>query len=505
MPPSQKSLSFLWLGLALSAILSLAFSQPVPPNDFWWYVRLGEEIMATGAIPQVDTFSYTQAGQPMVYHSWLAAVVLAWVYQTGGIPLTVLLKGGLLAIFYTSLWQVCRQAGAGARLASLLLLVAALAGSNNWVIRPQLFSYALFGLTFWLIYQWDLGQRKWLWLLPLIMLAWVNLHGAFILGFLLVGSALVFGKGERRILGWMLLGMVVATLVTPRLWGSWEYVWTLITDPSSQEFSTEWRPPTTADWMGKLFFGWLLLFPLLIHFSPRRLTNLHWVWFVGLGWMALSGIRYVIWFVAILTMLTAYLLHPIAGRYLDKPVKQVKPMVNGVITAMFLLLSGLFLPQIRQAWWPDARPILSSSTPEAATTWLASQQPPFAGPLWSNLDFASYHVYALPEYPVWIDTRFELYPTEQWERYLDISSAAPQWADIVDEEGFNLLMLKHEEQERLIEALHQRPQQWGICYQDEIAVLFVRLDGRPLPANCAVANAFGSLLLPNLIQGEELP
>ena len=494
--PSQQSLALLWLGLILAITLSIAFTQPTPPNDYWWYVRLGEEILATGSIPQIDTFSYTQYGQPMVYHSWLAAVVFAWLYSWGGIPVTVLVKGVLLTIFYGSVWQVGRLAGAGPRLAGLGVLLAVLASCNNWTIRPQLFSYAFFGLTFWLIYRWDMGLKRGLWLIPILMLLWVNMHGAFILGFLLVGAAFVAGKGDKRVLGLVLLGMVLATLMTPRLWGSWEYVWSLVTDPSSQEFSTEWRPPTTETWLGKLFFGWLLLFPLLVHFSPRRLTWLHWLWFVGFGWMAVSGVRYVIWFVAILAGLTVYLLQPLFTSYLDKPVPQIRPWLNGGMTVLFLSLSGLFVPPIYQMWWPEARPMLSPDTPVKATAWLAERQTDLAGPMWAELSFASYHVYALPEYPVWIDTRFELYPTEQWERYLEIRTAVPRWADILDEEGINLLMLNPENQNYLIQALQQHPDQWGLCYADKVALLFVRLNGEPLPAVCHVPNSFGRLSYP---------
>src|SRR5690606_337431 len=130
---SQQSLALLWLGLILTITFRIAFAQPTPPNDYWGYVRLGEEIVATGTLPEGDTFSYTQYGQPMVYHSWLAAVIFAWLYSWGGIPVAVLVKGVLLTIFYGSVWQVCRLAGAGPRLASLGMLLTVLTSCNNWV------------------------------------------------------------------------------------------------------------------------------------------------------------------------------------------------------------------------------------------------------------------------------------------------------------------------------------------------------------------------------------
>ena len=480
--PAQQTVALLWLGLTLTFVLSFAFYQSIVPNDYWWYVRLGQEIMTTRAVAQVDSFSYTQAGRPMVYHSWLAALIFWLTYQAGGVTLTVLLKGGLLATFYTFIWQTCRAAGAGPRLASLITLLTALAGSNNWVLRPQLFSYPLFGLTLWLLWRWQQGQSRGLWLLPLAMLLWVNLHGAFILGFLLVGAALLLGRGNRRQLLGVLLAMFLVSFLTPRLWGSWGYVLTLMTDPSSQQFSVEWRPPTGADLPGKLFFGWLLLLAPLIYGSPRRVPALVWLWFLGFGWMAFSGVRYVIWFVAILAPLTAHLLRPLVGDYLDRPVPQVKPALNGLLTAVFLLLSLLFLPGPRQALLPDlAPPALSANTPVAATAWLA-EQADLPGPLWADLNFASYHIFALPAYPVWIDTRFELYPPAQWQRYLRLATAAPDWQEILDAEEINLLLLDPDNQPRLLEAL-ERVDTWGLCYKDEVASLYIRLvDGRPPPA-----------------------
>jgi hypothetical protein len=177
------------------------------------------------------------------------------------------------------------------------------------------------------------------------------------------------------------------------------------------------------------------------------------------------------------------LLLPLVGRYLDQPVRQVKPAFNGAVTAVFLLLTLLFLPGPRQILLGEvAPPPLSANTPVEATAWLA-ERADLPGPLWADLNFASYHIFALREYPVWIDTRFELYPPEQWQRYLRIATAAPDWSDILDEEDVNLLMLDPDNQPRLLEAL-ARADDWGLCYEDEVALLYVRLtNGRP-PTQC---------------------
>ncbi len=277
-----------WLGLALLIILSIGLLLPIQPNDYWWYVRVGQDIVRDGAIPSVDTLSYTQAGQPMVYHAWLASVIF-WVLDvSGGATLTVLARGILLGSFYFFAWRTCRLAGAGPKLAAMLVLLAALAGSNNWATRPQLFSFPCFSAMLYILWRWHDGENRHLWLLPVLVAAWVNLHGAFVLSFLLVGAALVGGGGDRRALFLALLGMALASTLNPRFLGSWGYVFSLLTDPPSQTLGAEWSPPRVGVWQQTLFFAWLLLMIPLAAFSSKRFSPVQWLWFLGFGWMSLD-------------------------------------------------------------------------------------------------------------------------------------------------------------------------------------------------------------------------
>ena len=97
-----NSRDWLYLGLVLLVILSIAYLLPVDPNDYWWYMRIGRETLKTGAVPVVDSLSYTQSGQPVIYHSWLSAVLLAKIFQLGGISLTVLVRGQ-----WSPAWSPC--------------------------------------------------------------------------------------------------------------------------------------------------------------------------------------------------------------------------------------------------------------------------------------------------------------------------------------------------------------------------------------------------------------
>ena len=80
-------------------------------------------------------------------------------------------------------------------------------------------------------------------------------------------------------------------------------------------------------------------------FSPRKLNALEWTWFVGFGFLALMGERYVIWFVLILMLLTSLMLADWEKRILGEP-KQGSPALNLVLCLAFVLL-----PLALLFWW----------------------------------------------------------------------------------------------------------------------------------------------------------
>ena len=470
-----NSRDWLYLGLVLLVILSIAYLLPVDPNDYWWYLRIGGEILKTGAIPVVDSLSYTQFGQPVLYHSWLSAVLFAKIFQLGGISLTVLVRGVVIALAYGMVFVLSRKAGAGTLIASLVTLLAALATSNNWTVRPQMFTYLLFAGVMWILYDWQKAGTKRIWLLPFISLLWVNLHGSFVIALVLVGGALIFGTGKKKDLVIAFGLSLLATLINPHGVGAWKYVLMSLTTASNQQYSMEWSPPLNLGWQMQLFFGWVLLFIPLAVLSKRKMTKLEWVWLMVFGWLAFSGQRYVIWFIFILSIVTGSLLADLGNLNRDVPGRQGVPKLNFLLGTLFIVMPLVLLPGIRSAWWSNA-PENLADTPVEATTWL-SDHPNIPGPIWSEIGFSSYLEYALPARPVWNDTRFELYPISQWERYKMISKAGWNWQATLDDEGIYLLMISRKIQPDLLQAVFAS-REWVQIYEDDVTVIFKR-SGNP--------------------------
>ncbi len=474
-PMPSRSYDFLWLSLALLFLLPIAFFLSITPHDYWFYVRLGRDIQESGVIPRADSFSYTFPGRPIFYQPWLSAVIFWLAHSAGGAALTFLIRGLCIGVAYGWIWILMRNAGTGIKLATLLTILLGLSSSMNWSVRPQMFAYPLFVAILWILWQWQNGRAKALWVLPIITLLWANLHGSFVLAFFLMGSALLFGAGERRqLILWFGLSLL-ATLANPRGIFVWQFVSDMLTSPSDQLFATEWRPPVNAGWQMNIFFAWLLLFIPLAALSPRRLTVLEWIWFLGFGWLALSGLRYVIWFMFIMALLSGPMLTELIQPFTRESTGNPNSRFNYVLGAIVLFMPLMMLPGLRDSWWQDSPPLYhEATTPVAAAEWLAAHQD-LPGPFFAEYTFGSYLTFALPSRLLWIDNRFNAYPPEHWEKYQAISSAKPEWDELLNQDKVNLLMLSLSSQASLVKAVKES-NEWCQQYRDQTAVIFTRCE-----------------------------
>ncbi|HEY3474268.1 MAG TPA: hypothetical protein VGK56_06625, partial [Anaerolineales bacterium] len=201
---------------------------------------------------------------------------------------------------------------------------------------------------------------------------------------------------------------------------------------------------------------------------------LEWVWFLGFGWLALSGLRYVIWFMFIMALLSGPMLTELIRPFTRK-TRSSDPRLNLILGTFLLLLSLTVLPGVREAWWPDSPPLYhEATTPIAATEWLA-RHPDLPAPLFAEYTFGSYLTFALPSRLLWIDNRFNAFPPEHWENYQAISSAKPEWDELLDQDNINLLMLSLASQPNLVQAVEESDA-WCEQYRDETAVIFSRCE-----------------------------
>lgn len=142
---------FLLLSLVLAVIFIIVVLMPLEPSDYWTYLRIGDQIMTTKAIPTTEFMTYTSGGQPATYSYWLASLLMLGIYKAGGLTFTALVMGLCVVALYLFIWLCLHEFKLGPVSAGLVVLVTALMGSNNWSTRPQNFALPLFGLTLFIM------------------------------------------------------------------------------------------------------------------------------------------------------------------------------------------------------------------------------------------------------------------------------------------------------------------------------------------------------------------
>ncbi len=197
------------LFVLMAAAAFVAFLGPLVAYDLWWHLKLGRMIVQTGHVPYTDVFSYTAAGRPWTFHSWLAGVVLAEVWAVAGATGVVLFRALMMTAGVLVAWALARRRGVAAGPACVLALTVCLQLRVQALARPYLFSFLFFTVFAYLLQSAASAQppegerarvRYWLWgrggrlaLMVPLTLIWANLHAGFLVGFLLLGA---YGVGE---------------------------------------------------------------------------------------------------------------------------------------------------------------------------------------------------------------------------------------------------------------------------------------------------------------------
>jgi hypothetical protein len=490
-----------WLTLdhvyVLVALVLLALRPmltPIPPNDFWWHMATGRLIVSSGQIPTVDSFSFTQAGAAFFNQGWLAQVLMYGLYQVGDLPLVIITQSAVIVLAYgLLLWLCVVRTGRLRASVALLLLTTMPLSFDNWTVRPQSYAFPLFVGFLFILTQYRLGMARRLWLLPILMVLWVNIHGSFVLGLVLLGMSVVGtvieGWRSRRtknqesgalwattepilqpLLMWgVLTGL--ATLLNPRGIGVLAYVRDLLSSNQVTTLVQEWTPPTVRDTGGLIFFLFAIGCLLAIGYARTRPRATDLLMLLAFLWLALSAVRNIVWFGFVATPILCVAVVSMLPEPRGRPV-QGSGVLNALLAGVLGLLLLIGLPWVKPALLPPSvGALLSPGTPVAAVGFIQNQpDPPLR--LFHEMGYGSYLIWAMPEQKAFIDPRIELYPFAQWRDYINLGQAN-NLAELLERYQIDGALLSVAEQKPLIEALERDPA-WQVRYRDEQTVYLTR-------------------------------
>lgn len=215
-------------------------------TDLGWHLAAGDLIRDRGNIPFQDPWSFTHGDRQWYNLSWLWDVIASALFQYAkfsGLILFVVACGAVIVGYLTSL---CLSSGASAiavciSVLSACLLYPAFASAPNIYLAA---SPNISTMLFCVIFYAECLKRTRCFLLPVIMVLWVNLHGGFLLGFLIVGIFCGVALLRRdwtnfKIYGFAGLGCLIAIFINPLGWHIYDGV-TATLGHFVQAYITEW-------------------------------------------------------------------------------------------------------------------------------------------------------------------------------------------------------------------------------------------------------------------------
>lgn len=492
------------LGFVVLTYSLLAGIRTVTDFDVGWQLATGRWVAQHHRISSTDVFSYTAQGQPWIYPVG-SGLLFYFVYRMGNFALVSYL--GAVVCAGTVALLLRRTTMVSAVLAILAIpLIAA-----RTTPRAEMFTVLIFTAFLTLLWQQHETGKSSLWMLPLLMIAWVNLHLGFIAGLALLGGYVLLQAFEimwperrqvaldrfRLSLPWLVATMG-ATLVNPWGWGIYR---ALFRQQSSMavhsESIIEWAP-TRLSWsvVGASLslrnpdpFVWMLLATVIavpVALWQRRLGAI--VLLAGAAGLAYKHIRFQALF-AVVTVV-------IAGAVLTSGLRVVWDKIEDArlrsILGLGMTVSLLMLISIRSADLLTDRAYLGATDlgsfgaglswwfPEGAAAFIDRENIP--GQIFNDYNEGGYFTWRLgPKYLDYIDGRAIPFGPELFNRngtLLLTPPDSPEWQREADRYGINAIMVPLARYNALgfFPMLRQfcTSETWRPVYLDEVSIVFLR-------------------------------
>jgi len=488
------------LPLALLSIVAACLK--ARSYDLWWHLAAGEWIARMGTVPRVDDFSFTSRGTPWVDHEWLFQLALHGAHAALGPYAFVLIKAaaalGAASIGYLGARRIAgdRVSASGA----LALAAAGMVGLRPRLgERPEIVSFPFVALTALLLL--DLAARpqrpaRRVAMLGAATIVWVNLHASALLAPAL-GAAIAAGcladwarGGDRpraleglRSVGLGAAACLAALAVNPFGLRVYALPWSLARALAPGNLvNPEWLPPT---WLGfPLFY---CMAAVMSAFALMRLARgtplagpLAGVAFLALA-LGFSSNRNIGIFFAVLPLVAAPW----------RPTR-IPGAWTGVAGVAVCLLAGLWMIGSPPSGTEFGVGVQPGRFPVAAADYVDARLT--EARLYNDVASGGYLIWrGYPRRRVFVDGRNEVHAA----LLRDLSSALDDgvaWQSLMDRHQVEGALVLYRAERiafrdaatgRLSESswseLHFPRSRWALVYWDDMAMIFVKRDGKYAP------------------------
>ena len=497
---------FLILSAVALTYAFLAGLRTVSDYDIFWQLATGRWVAQHHTTFSTDVFSYTAQGQPWIYPVGSGLLFYA-AFLLGGYVLLSWL-GAIVCVGTIAL--LLRR---GSAITAALAVIAVSAIAARTAPRADMFTVLLFAAFLSILWeQYENGTGK-LWILPFLMVAWVNLHLGFLAGLALTGlyaaaEAILLLGGQQRLrtkarlkaaLPW-LVATLFATLVNP--WG-WNIYRAILRQEAAMsihsERITEWarisltsasvqqalslRDPASAG-------EWLLLAGAVIAIVAvfRRQWSAA-LLLAGTVWMAMQHVRFLALLACVVVVVGGAVLTPVleaaGSRIRDR---RLYTILGGGVAAALILLAGLrSIDLVSNRYYRTGTEINSFGSglswwfPEGAMAFIEREH--FPREVFNGYEAGGFLIWRLgSSYRDYIDGRAIPFGPELFSHLQQILQSPPDspgWRNEADALGINTVVLSLARYNGLKFVGSVLPQYcnsetWRPVYLDEVSAVFVR-------------------------------
>jgi hypothetical protein len=490
-PPASMSLFRYSPGLILVCI-AIADSIRRPDPDLWGHVPFGQAVFRLHHLVLHDPYSYSAPGHYWNNHEWLSEVLMAAIFNHAGVFGLILLKLACSAVVILALAAALAETGSSTLVQFAVLIGSAVVIKPQLQFRPQSFTFALLAVLICVLTHDAYRHRGRLWLAIPILALWANLHGGFIMGIAAIGTYaavsglqdFIAGRGYDRALrlGAITTASILATLLTPYGFGTWQTVGHALHNPYTRTVIEEWQPLAFAalsHWRQHQF----IFSNYDIGIVMMALTAISWALTIEQGDLPLFAIAVVMTVAAFIStrnlpIAMIAMAAPLA-RHLPRAWHSIMPAKNGarpsqpsgwINQAILIALSILFF--VQNGFFARAL-VAADPYPASASEFMKQHQ--LQGNILSTFEWGEYLIWNMaPASKVFIDGRYDtVFPYEIIYKFALFNFNLPGGDAILSEFPTDFVLIKPRSQSR---RLMDARADWKLIYDDASSRLYARQD-----------------------------
>ncbi len=468
-----------WYGLFFMEKIDLTTS------DLGRHIKNGEMILdGQFGVLNTNFYSYTEPDYKFINHHWGSGVIFYLIWKVFGfIGLSIFCL--LISLITFFLFFKIAQKESNFKIAFLisLLLIPLMVARNE--IRPEIFSYFFIALFFWILWHWRKNKldSKWLFVLPILGIFWVNLHIYFVFGPALIGLFLVDHiirkKRINKKLGIVLILTGLVSLLNPFFIKGLIYPFNIfksygyrIVENQSVWFLENWGFNSPNLKLFEICLAILIIsFIVLLIRNRKRFSFVYFTLAIVWSFLGLLAIRNFTLFGFFALIIIVYNL-----RYSKLQIKKISlSLIILLSLAIFLISFFVYYQKLPLQEYRFGFGLMENNNQSMDFF----REHNLQGRIFNNYDIGGYLIYHLfPERNVFTDNRPEAYSIYHFQDiYIPAQTNNTIWQEQDNIYDFNIIYFSHRDytqwgQQFLIERV--KDNNWAVVYYDPFAIIFLK-------------------------------